>query len=219
MSDTTFTQLLDLAVGTVVVASFAALWSRRLGGVIRILAVQGVALAAVALLIGIHESEPELVAVAMMVLVLRGFILPALIMRALHATTTRVEVESLINVPSSLLAASVMTLVAYAVSRDLVALADTPHAQAMPLGIAVALIGILMLVTRRKAIMQIGAILMLDNGIALVMFLGTSGVPLAVELGIASDVLLAVLVLQVLTNRIHLAFGGGDLDQLTGLRD
>ena len=151
MSDTAFTQLLDLAVGTVVVASFAALWSRRLVGVIRILAVQGVALAAVALLIGIHESEPELVAVAMMVLLLRGFILPALIMRALHATTTRVEVESLINVPSSLLAASVMTLVAYAVSRDLVALADTPHTQAMPLGIAVALIGILMLVTRRKA--------------------------------------------------------------------
>src|SRR5690606_39349988 len=114
-----------------------------------------------------HESEPELVAVAVMVLVLRGLVLPALIMRALHATTTRVEVESVINVPSSLLAASVMTLIAYAVSRDLVAIADTPHAQAMPLGIAVALIGILMLVTRRKAIMQGGAVLMLDSGIAL----------------------------------------------------
>ena len=219
MSDTTFTQLLDLAVGTVVVASFASLWLRRLVGVINILAVQGVALAAVALLLGVHESEPELVVVALMVLVLRGLVLPGLIMRAVHTTGARAEVESLINVPSSLLAASVLTLFAYAVSRDLVALADTQHAQAMPLGIAVALIGILMLVTRRKAIMQIGAILMLDNGIALVMFLGTSGVPVAVELGIASDVLLAVLVLQVLTFRIHLEFGGGDLDQLTELRD
>jgi hydrogenase-4 component E len=219
VSDTTFTQLLDLAVGTVVVASFAALWLRRLAGVVRVLAVQGVALAAVALLLGIHESEPELVGVAVMVAVLRGVILPGLIMRAVRATATRIEVDSVINVPSSLLAAAVLTLVAYAVSRNLVALADAPHARAMPLGIAVALIGILMLVTRRKAIMQIGAILMLDNGIALVMFLGTSGVPLAVELGIASDVLLAMLVLQVLTNRIHVAFGGGDLDQLTELRD
>jgi hydrogenase-4 component E len=62
-------------------------------------------------------------------------------------------------------------------------------------------------------------VLMLDNGIALVMFLGTSGVPLAVELGIASDVLLAMFIFQVLTSRIRTKFGGTDLDQLRELRD
>ncbi len=51
------------------------------------------------------------------------------------------------------------------------------------------------------------------------MFLGTSGVPLAVELGIASDVLLAMFIFQVLTSRIRTKFGGTDLDQLRELRD
>ena len=86
-------------------------------------------------------------------------------------------------------------------------------------GVAVALIGMLLIVTRRKAVLQIMGVLMIDNGIALVMFLGTSGVPLVVELGIACDVLLAMFILQVLTNRIRNKFGGTDLDQLRELRD
>ena len=112
-----------------------------------------------------------------------------------------------------------MDFYTYATTRDVVALSSTPQVRALPLGIAVMLIGMLVIVTRRKAVLQIMGVLMLDNGIALVMFLGTSGVPLAVELGIASDVLLAMFILQVLTTRIRTKFGGTDLDQLRELRD
>ncbi|TPW08694.1 MAG: hypothetical protein FD127_4340 [Acidimicrobiaceae bacterium] len=219
MSETAFVQLLDLAAGLVLVSSFAALWLRRLVTVTHLLAVQGVALACVAAVIGIYEHENELVAVAMMVGVLRGVVLPRLILRAVRSGGELREVESLINVPASLLAASGLTLVAYATTRDIVALSPSAQVRAMPLGVAVALIGILLIATRRKAALQIMGVLMLDNGIALVMFLGTSGVPLAVELGIASDVLLAMFILQVLTNRIRTKFGGTDLDQLRELRD
>jgi hydrogenase-4 component E len=146
-------------------------------------------------------------------------VLPRLILRAVRSGGELREVESLINVPASLLAASGLTLVAYATTRDIVALSPSAQVRAMPLGVAVALIGILLIATRRKAALQIMGVLMLDNGIALVMFLGTSGVPLAVELGIASDVLLAMFILQVLTNRIRTKFGGTDLDQLRELRD
>lgn len=219
MNETRFVQLLDLAAGIVLVAAFAALWLRRLTTVTRVIAVQGVALGAVALVIGLYERETELVVISVMVGVLRGVALPWLILRAVRAGDEHREVEPLINVPASLLAASGLTLVAYATTRDLVALSPTPQVRALPLGVAVALIGILLIVTRRKAVLQIMGVLMLDNGIALVMFLGTSGVPLAVELGIASDVLLAMFILQVLTNRIRTKFGRTDLDQLRELRD
>ena len=219
MTETTYIQLLDLAAGLVLVASFAALWLRRLVTVTRVIAVQGLALAAVALVIGLDEHDVELVAVALTVGALRGIVLPGLILRAVGAGEERREVESLINVPASLLAASGLTLVAYATTRDLVALSSTPQVRALPLGVAVALIGILLIVTRRKAVLQISGVLMLDNGIALVMFLGTSGVPLAVELGVASDVLLAMFILQMLAGRIHTKFGDTDLDQLRELRD
>ena len=219
MSETTFVQLLDLAAGLVLVISFAALWLRRLITVTRIIAVQGVALAAVAAVIGIYEHESELVVVAVLVCALRAYLLPALIRRAVRAGREHREVESIINVPASLLAASALTLVAYATTRDVVALSTAPQVRAIPLGVSVVLIGMLMIVTRRKAVLQMMGVLMIDNGIALVMFLGTSGVPLVIELGVASDVLLAVFILQVLTNRIRNKFGDTDLDQLRALRD
>lgn len=219
MSQIRFVQLLDLAVGGVLVTGFAVLWLRQLVSVTRVVAVQGFALAAVAAVIGIYEHETELVAVALMVAALRGVVLPALILRAVRSGDEHREVESLINVPASLLAAAVLTLFAYSATRNVVLLADTPQVRAMPLGVAVALIGLLVIVSRRKAVLQIIGVLMLDNGIALVMFLGTSGVPLAVELGIAGDVLLAVFVLQILNTRIRTEFGGTDLDQLRELRD
>ncbi len=219
MNETAFVQLLDLAAGSVLVTSFAALWLRRLVTVVRVIAVQGFALATVAVVIGLYEHQTELISIAVVVGVLRGFVMPGLILRAVRAGYEQREVESLINVPASLLAASALTLVAYATTRDVVALSASPQVRAIPLGVAVGLIGMLLIVTRRKAVLQIMGVLMIDNGIALVMFLGTSGVPLAVELGIASDVLLAVFILQVLTNRIRTKFGGTDLDQLRELRD
>lgn len=219
MSETTFVQLLDLAAGLVLVISFASLWLRRLVTVTRMIAIQGVALAAVAAVIGFYEHESELVAVAALVCVLRAYVLPALIRRAVLAGSEHREVESIINVPASLLAASALTLVAYAATRDVVALSSAPQVRAIPLGVSVVLIGMLMIVTRRKAVLQMMGVLMIDNGIALVMFLGTSGVPLVIELGVASDVLLAVFILQVLTNRIRNKFGDTDLDQLRALRD
>jgi hydrogenase-4 component E len=59
----------------------------------------------------------------------------------------------------------------------------------------------------------------MDNAITAIAFLATSGVPLTVELGVSLDVLLAVLVLLVLTNRMRSAFGATDLDELRELHD
>ena len=143
MSTTRFVQLLDLAAGLVLVTSSAALWLRRLVTVTWVIALQGVALAAVALVIGAYEHETELVLIALMVGVLRGVVLPGLILRAVRAGDEHREVESLINVPAALLAASGLTLVAYATTRDVVALSSTPQVRALPLGIAVMLIGLI----------------------------------------------------------------------------
>jgi len=219
MTHTTFVQLLDLTVGVVLVASFVVLWLRRLVAVTRVVAVQGMALAAVAAVIGIDEHDVELILVAILVGALRGVVLPGLIRRAVRAGDEQREVESLINIPASLLAAAMLTLVAFTATRQVVALVDSAPVRALPMGVAVALNGILLVVSRRKAVLQIIGVLILDNGIALVMFLGTSGVPLVVELGIASDVLLAMFILQVLTNRIRTEFGDTDLDQLRELHD
>ena len=60
---------------------------------------------------------------------------------------------------------------------------------------------------------------MVDNGIALVAFLSTAGVPFLIELGVSLDVLLGIVVLMVLTRRLRSEFGNVDLDELRELRD
>lgn len=219
MSDTRFVQLLDLAAGLVLVCAFVVLWRRGLVAIVRALTVQGVALAGVALLLGLHEHDAEPVVVAALVLVLKGAVLPGVLLRIVRASDETREVEPLVNVPASLIAAAGLTLLAYATTRDVVVLDPSPETKAIPIGVAVVLIGFLVMVTRRKAVTQVVGFLLLDNGIALVAFLATAGVPLVVELGAALDVLLAVLILQVLTTRMRAKFGVMDLDQLQGLHD
>ena len=108
---------------------------------------------------------------------LRAGVLPALLRRALaDAAADARETRPLVNVAASLLAAAGLTLLAYAVAQPLVALAPSPATQAIPVGLAVVLIGFFVLVTRRRALSQLVGFLLLDNGITAVAFLATAGV-------------------------------------------
>ncbi|MEV5376649.1 hypothetical protein B7P34_30210 [Streptosporangium nondiastaticum] len=232
MTDSVYTQLLDLACGAFLLAAVVVLWLRQLSSIVQVFALQGVALAAVAALLGLHEDRLGLLAVAAGIGLLRAGALPRLMLRALTAGTPHRshphyqedvsesrETRPLVNVAASLLSAALLTLLAYAVSRPLVELHPTPATRALPVGLAVVLIGFFTLVTRRRALAQVVGFLLLDNGITVTAFLAASGVPLIVELGVSFDVLLAVLVLQILTTRMRAAFGGTGIDDLRELRD
>ena len=82
---------------------------------------------------------------------------------------------------------------------------------------AIARVSFLMLI-RRKALTQVIGFLMLENGLALLAVLGTYGIPLIVELGVALDVLMGFLVMQIFVYRIHETFESIDVEQLTRLR-
>ncbi|MQY14524.1 hypothetical protein SRB5_46920 [Streptomyces sp. RB5] len=221
MTEALYTQLLDLACGAFLLAAVVVLWLRELTVVVRVLAVQGVALAAIPLLIGWYEDEAALLGISAGLALLRGGLLPYLLNRALTGPrdSEHRETRPLVNVAASLLTAALLTLLAYAVTRPLVALEATPATRALPVGFAVVLIGFFVLVTRRRAPSQVVGFLLLDNGITAIAFLAASGVPVIVELGVSFDVLLAVLVLHILTTRMRAAFGGTDLDELRELHD
>jgi hydrogenase-4 component E len=194
-------------------------WRRDLRAVVRLLAWQGAALAVLPLAEGIHDGDPALVLVGVVVLALRGLFLPWLLARAVGvADHERRESAPLVNTSASLLIAAGLTVVAYAVSRPLVALNPVAATRAVSAAFAVVLIAVFVMVSRRRAVSQAIGFLMLDNGIAATAFLITAGVPLIVELGASLDVLFAVLVLGVLTGQMRRTFGDTDLDQLRELR-
>ncbi|SDZ36242.1 hydrogenase-4 component E [Amycolatopsis xylanica] len=220
MTDTGYAQALDLACGALLLTAVLIVWRRELAVIIRVFAAQGLALAALVAVLAAHERSLELAVVAAGIAVLRAGVLPYLLRRALAgAGQGRRETRPLVNVAASLLAAAVLTLLAYAVSQPLVELAPSPATQAIPIGMTVVLIGFFVLVTRRRALSQLVGFLLMDNGITAVGFLTTAGAGPVVELGVSLDVLLAVLVLQILATRMRETFGDADLDELRELRD
>jgi hydrogenase-4 component E len=219
VSATLYVQLLDLACGALLLTAVLVLWRRELAVIIRVFALQGLALAALVGILAGYRHDPQLGGVAVGLLMLRAGVLPWLLRRALAQAGEARETRPLVNVTASLLAAAVLTLLAYGVSRPLVALAPSPATHAIPVGITVVLIGFFVLVTRRRALSQVVGFLLMDNGITTVGFLTTAGVGLVVELGVSLDVLLAVLVLQVLASRMRETFGDTDLDELRELHD
>jgi hydrogenase-4 component E len=230
VSEATYTQLLDLACGAFLLAAVVVLWRRELAAIVKVFALQGIALAALIVLLGVHERRWDLAGVGVAIGLLRAGLLPYLMRRALAVLTAdrlrrdgraaeARETQPFVNVAASLLSAALLTFLAYAVARPLVALNPTPATRALPVGLAVVLIGFFVLVTRRRALAQLVGFLLLDNGITATAFLATSGLPLIVELGVSFDVLLAVLVLQILTTRMREAFGTTDIDDLRELHD
>jgi hydrogenase-4 component E len=219
MSTQAYTTWLGLAVSGLLLCAVLIVWRRSLPTLVRLLAVQGVALAGIPIISGWHRDDLSLVGVGFGVLLLRAVVLPALMRRLLRHDEAVRETEPVVNTTASLLAVAALTLLAYAVSRPVVALDPSPSSRATPAALAVILTGIFVMVSRRRAISQVTGFLLVDNGIAAMAFLTTAGVPLIVELGASLDIVFAVLVLQIVAGRMRATFGGTDLDALRELRD
>jgi hydrogenase-4 component E len=220
VTDNGFVTLIDFAAGGLTLTAMLIVWRRDLRAIVRLLAWQGVALAAIPIVRGVHHSDTALVAVGCAVLVLRAVVLPWLLARALAAEEEgQREATPLVNTATSLLITGALTILAFAITRPLVDLDPDPVVNAVPAAFAVILIALFVMTTRRHAVSQAAGFLMLDNGITAAAFLLTAGVPSIVELGASLDVLFAVLIIGILTGRLRRAFGGADLDRLQELRD
>ncbi len=219
MNASTYASLLDLFAGIALITAVMTLWRRRLVAIVRLLAVQGAAVAATGLLIGIDRGNIGTILLATLALALKAFVIPVVLLRVVQRGPDTRETEPLVNVSASLVAAAMLITLAFAATRAVVALSSGPEAAVIPLGFAIVLIGFFALATRRKALSQLVGFFVFENGVALVAILAAAGVGIVVELGVALDVLLAVLVLQVLAARMQDKFGTLDLDHLRELRD
>jgi hydrogenase-4 component E len=155
---------------------------------------------------------------AVLTIALKAALIPWFLLRVIDRVGIRREIEPYVNVPASLLLCLALTVVGYRVSLGMAgASAGVPH-QVVGVALSMVLIGLFLMVTRRKAITQILALLTVENAVFLVAVGATVGMPLVVELGISFDVLLAVLVLGVLVNRIVDRFESMDTSRLSKLR-
>jgi len=209
--------LVTTAVGVLLLTAVLQTWRRSAAGSVRMLVVQGLALAALVAALGASRGDAQLLMVAGVVAVVKAGLLPWALGRT--ATGRLVERDTNVRPALGLLGATVLTMFAYAVSDPLRGGDQSATARAIPAGVALVLIGFWILLTRHTAVSQLVGFVVLDNGIAMVAFLTSDGLPLTVELGATLDVLLVVVILRALTTRMRGTHGHTSVDDLTELRD
>lgn len=216
--DVLFSRLTMIGASAMLLTSLIVLWRRHLPAYINALRQQSMILALVGTLVAWRADVPELYLVSALIFVLKGLGVPWMLNRMQSRFPAQQELQPLVNTEISLLVAGALSIAAYYVARPLVAVISLPTRGGLPLALALVLVSLFIVVSRRTALTQIVGFLMLENGISLVALLGAYGVPLVVELGVFLDVLLGVLVMQVLVYQIHETFDSIDVDTLNRLR-
>lgn len=210
--------LLNLLIGLAMGLNLMALSSSRLPSVIRAAAVQGVVLGVLPLLLE-QQFNWLIGLVAVGTMVIKGFVIPSLLRRALRAANIDREVDPLIGyVPSLLLGAAVT--IGSVVLADALPLRPEDAGTLLVAGsFATLFSGFVLLIGRTKAIVQVCGYLILENGIYLFGLLLIHTTPLIVEGGILLDLTVAVFIIGIIVDRIQRAFDTLDTRKLTTLKE
>jgi hydrogenase-4 component E len=210
--------VLILCAAGMLVTAYLMVGQKALFTAIRLFGVQSLFLGIVATTIAFSESRPELLVTAALTVLLKTILIPWFLMRVIDRIGIHREIEPFLNVPASLLVCVGLTVVGYRVSTGFPEGARGVSHHLIGVALSMLLIGLFLMVTRKKAITQILALLTVENAVFLVAVGVTSGMPFVVELGISFDVILAVLILGILVHRIVDRFESMDVSRLSKLK-
>ncbi len=208
--DTIALLLLATALGSVL--------ARRLESSIRLLALQGILLAAAAGVVALATGTAHAYLAVAITIAVKVLIVPRVLLLALREVRNRREMEMALTRRQAFLAAVGLALVAYYAVGPLGTLDGFLTRHALPAALSMLLIGLFTMLMRRKALSQIVGIVAMENGLYLMAVVATRGLPLAVELGVAVDLAVGVLVMGAFVRRIQRAFDTINTDHLRALR-
>jgi hydrogenase-4 component E len=206
-----------LAVGLLATALLSVA-VRRLDAAIWLLVTQALILAGVAGAITAVTGATHVLVATGLTLVIKGIVLPLVLFRVLRGVRVRQEVELVVPIQVALLIAVGIIFVSYHAVGAFGLPGVVPSRHALPVAVALMLIGLGLMIGRRKALSQVVGLIIMENGVYLAALIATTGLPLAVELGVAFDLLVGVLLLGVFSHRINETFDTINTDRLRALR-
>jgi hydrogenase-4 component E len=211
------TSFAELALFLVVLSDFTVLATSRLSACIRAIAFQGILLGALPLLI--HGGlSAHMVVLAIGTAVIKAGVLPTFLRWAIREAAVRREVEPLIGYMASVLLSAAALAIAFAVANVLpLHLAGTDLL--VPVALVTVMIGLIVLITRSKAVTQVVGYLMLENGIFLFGLTQSERVPFLVEIGVLLDVFVGVFIMGIVVFHINREFDSISAARLTELHD
>ncbi len=212
-------QLINLFAAVILLLAFAMLAQRRVLPLINLFALQGATLCLSTLVVAVTTGQHHLYYSAGLTLFLKALLLPWILHRLVRRLHVKWDVESLINIPTTMLAGIVLVIISFNVALPISQLSSTISRGTLGIALATVMLAFLMMITRTKAIPQVVGFLAMENGLFLAATSATYGMPMVVELGIALDVLVGAIILGVFFFQIREQFDSLDIRHMERLKD
>ena len=212
-------QLINLMAALLLLIAFAMLSQRRIRSLIYLFGWQGLVLAVNSAIVAYSTGQSHLYYSAVLTLALKVVALPLILLWLIRRLNVQWDVETLINIPTTMLVGIVLVVFAFNLALPISELAGTITRSTLGIAIAIVLLSFLMMLTRRKAVPQVIGFLAMENGLFFAATSTTYGMPMVVELGIALDVLIGVLILGIFFFQVRGAFDSLDLRHMEKLKE
>lgn len=213
------THLADDLLILVVLVDLFALASSRLGALIRTVALQGMVLGVLPLVAHPGEMTARGFLLAAGSFVLKGFVFPWLLFRATRDESVRREERPFVGYSLSLLVGTVIIGGSFLLGARLPLPFPAVSSLLVPVALSTTMIGLFLIVSRRKAATQVLGYLVLENGIFVFGLTLAVKMPTIVEMGVLLDVFIGVFVMGIAIHHIHRQFDSIDVGELTSLKD
>lgn len=213
------TQSINLLGALLLMLAFAMIAQRRIVSLINLFTLQGLALVTATAIVGWVTGQPHLYLSAGLTFVLKVVLIPVLLHRIIDRLKIRWDVETLINIPTTMLIGILVVIFAFNLATPIAQLSTSLARGTLGIALACVLLSFLMMITRAKAVPQVIGFLAMENGLFFAATSATYGMPMVVELGIALDVLIGVLILGVFMFQIREQFDSLDIRHLEQLKD
>jgi hydrogenase-4 component E len=212
-------QLINLFAAVLLLLAFAMISQRRVLSLIHLFTLQGAALAGATALVGYATHQPHLYVSAGLTIALKVFLIPWLLHRVIDRLNVRWDVETLINIPATMLIGILLVIFAFHLALPISQLSSSIARGTLGIALACMLLSFMMMITRSKAVPQVIGFLSMENGLFFAATAATYGMPMVVELGIALDVLVGILILGVFMFQIREQFDSLDIRHLEKLKE
>lgn len=212
-------QILNLLAAILLLLTFAMLGQRRILSLIYLYTLHGATLVATALVVAYVTRDHSLYLSAALTLLIKVIAIPAILHRLIRRLNVKWDVETLINIPTTMLIGIVLVIVAFNLAQPVALLSTSIAHGALGIALACILLSFMMMITRSKAVPQVIGFLSIENGLFFAATAATNGMPMIVELGIFLDILVGILITGVFLFQIREQFDNLDIRNLEHLKE
>jgi hydrogenase-4 membrane subunit HyfE len=212
-------QILNLLAALLLLTTFAMLSQRRIVSLIHLFTLHGAILVATALVMAYVSGEVHLYYSAALTFALKVLLIPWILHKLIARLKIKSDIDALINIPSTMLIGIVLVIIAFNLALPIAQLSESIARGALGIALACILLSFMMMIARSKAVPQVIGFLSMENGLFFAATAATSGMPMIVELGIALDILIGLLILGVFMFQIREQFDNLDIHNLESLKE